>query len=378
MNEIKTTRIATSYPIDICQGIALFPLIGTMRAGKTFSQPPDKPILTVRPTTILLWRFSATANYRLLAGVCGPAYAASFDIAGQSDGRAVELTVTNDQVAAGIFAGVVVSFPVTFAVDQGTITWSWPKGFGTKWHRALTKTASPSVDVLETLVEIIRTLLKEESDSSDVQKGKQEEGEPEENKQDDKKRPKVSVPTWGIYDHREDTFNAGKGVVTPEPTFSVSIDIVPMIPQLRAVDAGLKALWGNFSLGPRLKLIVPVAVQFHRVFLDQSEVTGLTYRDGKLIGQTDTAVEQPTTLRVELDHSPSFTVGMSLFLSVSICKLFSFSPETPDLRLDKLLGLQIKAGTYCAELANTIGELAVGSQGPQQCGTGKVEVILDP
>ena len=97
-----------------------------------------------------------------------------------------------------------------------------------------------------------------------------------------------------------------------------------MIPQLRAVDAGLKALWGNFSLGPRLKLIVPVAVQFHRVFLDQSEVTGLTYRNGKLVGQTDTAVEQPTTLRVELDHSPSFTVGMSLFLSVSICKLFSF------------------------------------------------------
>jgi len=379
MADIKTTRIATSYPLDICQGIALLPGIGTVRAGRTFSNS-GRPIVGIPKTTILLWRFSGSVKYELLAGVCGPAYALSFDLAGATSGRNVSLKVTNDEAAAGLFAGLVATFPIEFAIDSGSVTWSWSHGFGVKWHQSLSKRVAPQVDILDLIIKIVQKLMQDRKKSSDVKKGEKIEGKTEESKKDPKKDdPKVvSVPTWGMYDRVAGQLSAGKGKIVPEPTFTITVDLVPLFGPLKAVDTALKALWGNFSLGPKLKLINPVEITINRVYLDQQEVKQLKMQGAQLSGQTDTEVPAPANLRVDVNHAPAFTLGASFYLSISVCKLFSYDPETATVRLDELLGVKVTAGPYCSSLANAVGSLTGAAQEPGTCKPAKVAVLLEP
>lgn len=383
MAKIDATRIATSYPIDICKGVALMPWAGTIRAGTTLSSRPEKPIVRIKPKTILLWRFSGQAGYQLFAGVCGPAYAASFTVDGETNGRDVTLSVTDDQAAAGLFAGVKVVFPGEFRIDSGSVTYSWRHGFGVKWRKALQKKFNPSVDLLALAIKLIEKLMEDNSDTSKTQKGEEIEGETEESKKarekDDSKEPEiVSLPSWGMYDEKSGQFAKNKGVVTPEPTYTITVNLVPLVPQLLAVDKALKTVWGGFSLGPKLKLIMPVNISFGQVYLDEAEVRNLEFKDGKLSGETDAPVAAVNTLRVDVQHNPQFTLGASFYMSISVCKLFSYDPETETLRLDQLLGVEVSLGTYCSAFTNAVGEMEANANPPGSCSAAPVEVVLEP
>lgn len=383
MAKIDATRIATSYPIDICKGVALMPWAGTIRAGTTLSSRPEKPIVTIKPKTILLWRFRGHCGYQLFAGVCGPAYAATFTVSGETNGRNVSLTVEDDQAAAGLFAGVKVVFPGEIRIDSGSVTYSWRHGFGTKWRKALQKKFSPSVDLLALAIKLIEKLMKDNSESSKTEKGEDIEGETEESKKarekDDEKKPDiVKLPSWGVYDEKAGQFARERGVITPEPTFTITVNLVPLVPQLLAVDKALKTVWGGFSLGPKLKLIMPVRISFQRVFLDDAEVKKLKFDGGRLTGETDAPVAAANSLQVDVQHNPRFTLGASFYLSISVCKLFSYDPETETLRLDKLLGVEVSLGDYCSAFTSAVGEMEANADPPGACSGGTVEVVLEP
>lgn len=390
MATIQPTRIGTSYTrsggtdgIDICDGVPLLPQIGALQAGTSFSYRDPVRILAVSPKRILLWRLSGNVGYQLVAGVCGPAYAATFMVEGETRGREVNLRVSQDEAAAGVFAGVRVDFPGKFQVDAGSPRWTYKKGFYLKWSTAFRKTFTPSIDILGLLIEIIRKLMKEMSKNSEIKEGEELEGEPRENKEEEKKpeprpKPSVRVKSWGMFDKTDNTFNGNKGVISPEPTLTLIVDLVPLWPELVAVDKGLKALWGGLSLGPKFHFIVPVHIRFKRVQLDEAEVRSLEYRDGGLTGTLDQAVDTVTRMQVDMDHNPTLTFGTSFYLSLSVCKVFSFDPESPMLRLDRVLGVEVSGGHYCNGFVNAVGVETSPADPLVRCGDSSIAVILDP
>jgi hypothetical protein len=374
MADIKPTRIGTPDPIDICTGIALFPAIGAIRAGNT-AVGDSSYIIKPFKKRILLWRLGGNAGFAMACGVCGPSYASKFTVSGSSNGTDVSMDVSDDRADAGIVAGFEVEFPVLFELDQGLPRWSWRHGWGVRWTRAFKLDKKPKIDIIKMIVDLIKKLMKEKKKSSDIKKG-------EDIEKKDRKDPQVTikVSAWGMFDSVSDQFNSGKGVVAPSPTLTIVINIVPMWPQLEAIDKGLKTVWGGFSLGPKLHVIVPIFIRFRRVLLDDAEVKNLEYSGGKLVGRLDAPKDSVDTLRVDVSHEPTITLGVSFFMSVSVCKKFSFDPETPMLRLDELLGLKIGAVPYCTAFTNTVGSTNPGSTDLQgvECDTGKIIVELDP
>ncbi len=374
MAEIKPTRIGTPDPIDICTGIALLPKVGAVSAGNT-AAGEGKRIFSTSKKRIALWRFTGSAHYALVSGICGPAYAAKFVVKGETNGQHVTLSVSGDRADAGIVAGLEVIFPVVLQVDQGFPKYTWKNGWGLRWVKAFRIEKKPKIDLIGLLVDLIKKLMKEKKKSNDIKKGKDIEKE-------DKNKPgvKIKVSAWGMFDSVEDQFNSNNGNITPSPTLTIVINIVPLWPQLEAIDKGLKALWGGFSLGPELSIIVPVSISFRRVFLDSQEVTSLQYSAGKLSGQLSTATDKVHDLRVDLSHRPALTLGVRFFLSISVCKYFSLDPKTPELRLDKLLGVEVGAGPYCTGFTNTIGNVNPSADQPfaVPCEGDAVSVVLDP
>lgn len=374
MAEIKPTRIGTPNPIDICTGIALLPGVGSVSAGNTAAGEGEK-IFSKSNKRIALWRFTGSAHYALVAGICGPAYAAKFVVSGETNDKNVTLTVSDDRADAGIVAGLKVVFPVVLQVDQGIPKWTWKNGWGLRWVRAFRIDKKPEIDFIKLLVDLIKKLMKEKKKSSDIKKG-------EDIEKEDKKKPgvKIKVSAWGIFDSAEDQFNTNNGTIAPSPTLTIVINIVPMWPELEAIDKGLKAVWGGLSLGPKLHIIVPVFISFRRVYLDGQEVKSLEYSGGKLTGELSTAPDSVEVLRVDVSHRPTLTLGVSFFLSISVCKKFSLDPETPILRLDQLLGVEVGAGPYCTGFTNTVGNEKPSADQPfaAPCEGDAVKVVLDP
>jgi hypothetical protein len=392
MATIDKTRISTSPALDICQGFALFPGIGTIRAGRTFSAPPEKHIIDTGRKTILLWQFAATVDYRILAGICGPAYAALLDVSGRIDGDTATLKVEFDQAAAGVFAGLMVFFPYTFEVRSGTVKWSMKKGFYTTWKNAFQKQDKTGykIDVLKEVIKFIQKKLKEKKKEGDSkieqqkesmkgvsQEKKKETGKEDEREEDVKEEDKdVEVSSFAIYSQVENQFKRFSEM-RPEPTFSLPIDLVPYIKPLAAVDAALKTVWGGFQVGPRLDFIVPVHIRPSGVSLDNTRLSDPKIKDGTLTMSGASTAGTPQAITLEMTHQPEFRFGVALFTSLSACKLFSFNKSTERLVLNDLLGIKIATDPHCNYLTSMVGNMDT-SQAAGSCGGDKVSVIFEP
>jgi hypothetical protein len=392
MARIKKTRISTSPTLDICQGFALFPNIGTIRAGRTFSAPPGKHIINTGRKTILLWQFSATVDYRIFAGICGPAYATLFDVSGEINSDTAMLKVELDQAAAGVFAGLTVFFPYDFVVRSGSVKWTLKKGFYTTWKNSFHKQDKTGykIDLLEKLVEFILKKLKEDKKDGDGKIEKQKEpmkgvsqekkkqtGKEDEKEEDEKEEDKdVKVSSFAIYSQVENQF-AKLGEMLPQPTFSLPIDIVPYIEPLAAVDAALKAVWGGFQVGPRLDFIVPVHIKPSGASLDNTRLGAPKIQNGALTMTGAHGITSPEYITMEMTHQSEFKFGVALYTSISACKLFSFNQATPRLVLNDLLGIKIATDPHCNYLTSLIGNLNT-SEDVGSCDSEKISVVFEP
>ncbi len=390
MTTISKTRIATSPALDICQGFALFPKIGTIRAGRTFSAPPGKHILATGRKTILLWQFACTVDYQVFAGICGPAYATLFDVSGDIDGDTARLTVGLDQAAAGVFAGLTVFFPYHFEVRSGTVHWTLKRGFYTTWKKSWDKQDKVKIDVLKEIVNFIQKKLKDNTEDGDStikqqkenmkgksQEKKKQEGQPDEKEEDEKEQDKdVEVSSFAIYNQTEGQF-AKTGEMTPTPTFELPIDMVPYVEVLTAIDAALKVVWGGFQLGPRLDFIVPVHIRPSAVQLDMTRLTPPKISNGTLTMNGAAGIDAPKDITFEMTHKTEFRFGVALFTKISACKLFSFDKATPRLVLNDLLGVKIETRDYCNFLTSAVGDMTA-SKTVGACADEQLAVVFEP
>src|SRR5947209_4272374 len=109
-NNPFTIPIGTSDPLNLCNGLPLFPVLGTQRAGVAASARNHK--LFDRSATILITRLSVNAYGKYGFGVCGPAIAflsPNVDVlrTNSADGKG-ELSLTFNEgllLTAGTFVG---------------------------------------------------------------------------------------------------------------------------------------------------------------------------------------------------------------------------------------------------------------------------------
>ena len=88
----------------------------------------------------------------------------------------------------------------------------------------------------------------------------------------------------------------------------------------------------------------------------------------------------PTTLGVELEHTPGFAIDFKIFIAFGVLKLFNLSASAPNPLL-QFLNIDVQSGPFTNSLSSPIGGGPSGmafNRSQEQIMPNAIEVILGP
>lgn len=362
MAEIANTKIATSDPLSLCNGFALFPKV-TSRAGVVVNQMGGK-IFTFHDANLLLFRLSVDCSYEVIMGLCGPAYALEMELEGSTDNEAIELSIEDDEIQAGLVFGFTLGFIFNLRLDTVKLHWvynGWKSHFQKSWSKLLDFHINFDADLFELIYWCCEEAFKNEGEETVL-----------------KKVPHIShelVASWGMYDERKGNLASNLGELEATPTLNLPIDIAPLIEPVVALNLALKAIFSRLTFGPLVGVQVPVKVNMKSVTIYDTKYSNLEFNFDTVTGtKTGTDPGYPGEINVELEHTAGFDLAFGVFANLNFAKFFNvgFSITWPLL---KLFDIEPKLGPYANNLSNTIGETTVETCG--ECAA-IFEVIFEP
>lgn len=355
MAQLQKTRFGTSdIPGDICgQGLALFPKIGTLRAGVSAGKKPV-PLINVNPS-VWVASLELSVTNTVKTGICGPGYGVRFDLEGETDAAQGTFRVSNDSAAAGFFVG--------HAVEPKLKINFWL--FGKEVAKA---NVGKEIDLIELLNDVIRKLLADSTENGKMEKGKKTD------------KDGVKVGLWGMYDQGFGKLSSA-GKMKVEPSYNFPIDIASKIGWLKPLLKSLRNLGASLKFGPGLSVMVPVTIRLDDVQHGEVRYTPLSFANGEYTGPAQSPEPRTHAVSTQLAHEPGFEIGLYLFVSLKAGKWFSVGNQTPKLPLLKIMGIEkhVTGGPYYNCLQNDEGAQQVGPTGcASPAGLDDIEVVLEP
>ncbi|HOJ20064.1 MAG TPA: hypothetical protein PLY56_00885 [Armatimonadota bacterium] len=352
MATISRTIIGTDDTgYDLCKGFALFPKLGTLRAGLTVGDRYSPIISGIRINAVGMY-FDLSAGVSFFAGICGPAYAFKFALQGNVDNNLCELTVTEDTTAAGIVWGVRVVFGINIGAYLLKMRWvwdGWNSRLETYYERAFGTQQSIPIDVMDIVIPIIRQIIKKVC-STDIAIDRAN------------MAATAAGNLWGIYDERRNTFVKNNGSMRVDPRFMVPIDIVSLHPKMKAVMTALATIGGHFRTGPEFGFALPTFIKLNKATVDGA-IYGNPTASGSLVRMTKTggsaAPANPRNITLEMMHEPGFDLRVGWFFSIGVFYVLSFGKDI-SIPILELLGIRISLGKYYNSISNTVGATSTG------------------
>lgn len=370
MLEIPKTVIATSDPLNLCNGFALFPTSESQRRSKGVSETKAGTIFDLENISIIVLRFSANAKYEVNMGFCGPGYAIKMECEGKSQNNVLELTVKDDELAAGMFFGLTISLSLNLMLDiikiNGIVWDGWHTHLETSWKRLADVNVKLEFDVLEILFEVIMAAIGHTGANGEAF---------------EKTFSETFKSSWGFYDSRINTFVKNNGEMAAYPGNNLQIDFSSKFPDMIPINAAMAAFHGHISFGPVFGYQIPVKVNMKSVTLGTTKYSGASFKaDTGKINFTTTASQSPdaTTMTVELQHTVGFDVTAGIFYNINIAKLFNIGASISFPLFDLLGWHPTIGGPYYNNLSNTIGKTT--AKACSACGTtptSLMEVIFE-
>lgn len=354
MPKIANTALATSLPaLDICKGFALFPGLGTARAGVNINTATSK-LIDIK-TPILTWRITLGVDVSLMAGVCGPAYGTIqryTDI--EYDGTKLTMGLDSDQTDAGLIFGLGLAINYTFQLETITVRWvsdGWNSRLESNWQLTENTGFTINFDLLALLLEfILGKLGKVGNKIQAVQNVFQ-----------------AAYGSFSIYGSESDVIASGKGKYTVSPQLDLPINIIGLLRKIAAVDAVVTALEKIsifISVGPIVSLVIPVDFEITGFAVDGGRYNqSLTWtEDGVTANYTSGVVpDVAQNLSVDIKHvaAQRFGLKVGVFFDFNFLKVLSVNKQVtydmPDL---------LKLGLKFTPVMNTLSNKAGGQTVP--------------
>jgi hypothetical protein len=378
MPNVEPTTLTTTDPGDapltLCDGFAMFPWLGTVRAKTAVDD--EAGTFFEKTLNLEIFRISLAATHTAFVGVCGPAYAVELDTTAATSyttpapGQPASgtLVIGDHGIRGGFQAGI--DFQIGIGVD---ITANYV--FGKK--KLVNVDADIDIDVIELIYELIISLLQgggggqAEGDPNDfelstfsesggpMQEFEVEEGEPagESPGGEGGKGVRPEFTGSGMVDYIPKPFLPPPGQTfdqppsaTLEPTFGLAFSIVPLFADipfldvLYALDEALEAIGGGFELGPMLNVGLPTTVTLkgatisnHPFDIVESSASGSgTDATASFTLSEQTPVDphlQPLgatadEIGVLLEHEVGVEVGLSFFAELTFFKVAHVGAST--------------------------------------------------
>jgi hypothetical protein len=346
--------IGTSDPVDICNGLPLFPGLGTARVGATASQKYDK-ILDVS-ATIAITRLKISIFHTWGVAICGPAIgflSPSVDVLRENVGNRGKLELTFHEgleMEAGLFVGASVGLGISVGM-QVYLPKPWYKVWSFAWQDAFTFDLVFSVDLISLLFDLIKLLLSHFSETK-IQS-------------DSQNRLRDVLPdlkkTFALVDQ------VGTSTLTKDmeasPKLTLPFNLANYFAPLKAANDRLSKIGGEISFGPSVHLQFPVTFNFSAFTIEgglAGDATSATYGPVDYKPGNQVEASGPTGFNLGRDpakvishvkYRTGFGLGISAHFKVAVAKFFSFEQNSRSLDLSYLL---TRSGQRIAEVENEV------------------------
>lgn len=362
---IEDTWIGTSDPLNICNGLALFPPFPDIGAGVHFTQ--DTHALIDKSLQILAFRGQATIDWGVFFGLCGPGIAISMHTDGRIQDNRLAINVKNDDTIGGYSFGTNAS--VGFSLSAKIYKLHW-QGWHLKgsWNAVLNASLALSFDFLKLAFDVIAAALGLETLIQKVEPVKP-----------------ALTSSLSMLGESEDAFTVNQGVITVHPKFLVPFNIWTLVVALAAAgevtgvltapstvilafDKLMNVTCSSIGCGPTLGVEVPVRVEIDSITIDKAEFKKTEVdKFGTWHGVTDSTdiPTDPKKMAVKLAHTAGFDFRMGLYAEVQILELFHAGVSI-DTAILALLGVQPQTGAFYQTLTSDIGQ-QFGSSSCSQC-----------
>lgn len=376
MPPIAKTLLATSLPVNLCQGFALFPALGTARAGLTLNTKGNK-IVDIPETTILAFRVSLSASVSLFLGVCGPSYGIALFAEGSYTASQMSLKITDDDTQAGFIFGVDLQFKLNATARVITYQWledGWNSRIRSTWSQALEANFDIKLDIIGLVLKFILGKLAKDNKGG-IANGIKNVGS-----------VLPVLGSYAIFGDSSTTTIANTGRVTVRPRLNIPINIVPLlkkIPKVGEVLTALKKVKIEPSFGPQISLTIPVTVRIIGFGVDNATYqNGLTW-DGKgnvVAGYSSGTVPASAKLiDMALTNAidSRFGVEFGVFFNLKIIKIISIGASYL-FDVSEVLNIVPDLEAHLNTLEATVGVTHPSGMGRIPAPEDDIEVVFEP
>lgn len=356
MPPLASTTLETSPSLDICQGFAIIPTLGTLRASVQGSNVQRELINVNFGGTFSPVDCMVNVRWSYFLGICGPAWAMNTEVSGNYD-TAVELNWagkygdgSQDGFAGGIQAGL------EFAIN-------WTYNVKIVFVPRLEGSGELRVNLLK---QFLAFLISRATASSSTAKGS------------DNPRPSSQTSMdFDLFMTRNGAWKS-EGTISFTPGLEATINIIDFLPWIGAFNRLIQKVGGNVVAGPVLQVGFPITIGPEQVLIGTQAYNNLRFENAKTIGDRnaggDVATNDPTNLTLTIKQSSQIDVKTGIELSLSAGKFFSIGNKWTWSILDLLssfTGIDLSQKSDCRNtLGNTIGAVNKGFAGVGGCGCG--------
>jgi hypothetical protein len=358
MPAVPNTLLATSNPVDICRGFALFPAVGTVRAGVSTSAPFNR-VIDIGRTEVVVFAFSLGVGFQVQIGMCGPAYGIAMTVDALYDESRASIGIQRDQTAAGFFFGFSVRVEITGGLEalEG-IEWSgdrWASSPVARWSTALDIDLAFEIDLISLILSFIVGRLGEDSRTGT---------------RIDTATTVLPITgqTFSLLDTARNEINSSQGRYTVSPRIDIPINIATLVARSSApLKAALKALektGSEIAFGPQISIIFPIDFWIAGFEIDTAQYyTNPRWEDiGVVFARTGGRVPAvPRRITVAIRHTAGARIGLAvgLFFNFTFFKVFS-AGATWQIELPNLLNLNTNPRLIENRISNNVGQRTVG------------------
>lgn len=335
----QPTLIGTSDPVNLAQGLPLFPDLGVARVGAAMNGDffdYHKHGLGAD--------LHVKAGYSLNFGLVGPAWATRMTVqavSGQSSdhGYALDMKISDDSTQAGLALGASAGLTLELKAQV--------------FHHGLDIYLTPTVDLIEIAIYVLTQFLPATNLLRKI----------------DNVVPSA-LSSWGALDVGE-SFLDGQGSTNPSPTFTVPFNLWSLMVEVDeasatfaglvvAADKILNKAKSSVVLGPTIGLGITSSITIEGIQLDDFSfpVLGFDSNDGAVYAELESPVGSTRSCGLNFRQVPTLDLELGFEASVSIFQVINLGVNY-SFDVLGLLGITIELGTYHDTLTNASGSASL-------------------
>lgn len=277
--KFQNTLFATSAPLSLTQGFALFPSgAGPFTPGNQVSGIDDSFEILNESDSFGYFRLDAYFSIGVFFGMAGPSFAMRFHALGETQDNGVAWAqMSDDEEQTGVLFGAYLGANFGFSFSVGISVW------GFSWSQTLvSENLSFQYDLIGNIAAEINSVLEDLGFVGsllvpvNVPIGA-----------NGVVMPSQTATAWGIVVKGNNQLASGS--VTLTPAVDLYVDIAPDIPYVSDLASAAKILGGTLSFGPTLDISVPININVVGIMADAN-----TYSAGSSVTAAQIAAYNQT------------------------------------------------------------------------------------